>query len=94
MRRRELAGIAALALAVTTTIVAVVQDRAQRQLIASGACTASAEAWYQPPATNYCAWSNGDGMCMAWREHRPDPYLRTWWVCEGGKDFWRRKAHE
>ena len=65
-------------------------DKKEQELIASGKCIAVAEQLYQPPPTMVCTSYNQNGACMAFTPLVSAPYLRTFWQCEGGEEFWRR----
>lgn len=92
-KTRAFGGVIGAAITAILLIIAIMEDREQQRLIDAGACTAKAEAWYQPPPTSYCSMRSDEGACLMWRQYQSDPYLRTYWVCSGGKSFWRRSVH-
>jgi len=95
MRRSHAVGGTIGAVITTVMLVmAVLKDREERQMIAAGLCKAREDAWYQPPPTSICTMRTDEGHCLMWRQYQDDPYLRTFWVCQGGESFWRRKVHE
>lgn len=93
MRRDHAVGSAIAAVGLIVMLVlAAMQDREERRMIAAGQCEAREEAWYQPPPTSICTMRTDEGHCLMWRQYQDDPYLRTFWVCQGGQSFWRRKV--
>lgn len=89
---RTIAGLVSGAFTVAVIALAYAQDRKERQLIADGLCEVQHEAWYQPPPTQICTLHDSNGVCQMWTPIPRDPYLRSWWVCQGGETFWRRKV--
>lgn len=95
MRRpHAIGGTIGAAITTVMLVMAVLKDREERQMIAAGLCEAREEAWYQPPPTSICTMRTDEGHCLMWRQYQDDPYLRTFWVCQGGESFWRRKVHD
>lgn len=80
---------------------AVIVDRHERDLIASGHCQKVLEALYTPPPSAHtsCYGAGNGPPCSTWYS-QPDPYLRSLWHCTDperdgrGLEFWRRTAEE
>lgn len=98
-RTKSIGAAIGLTITVGTIGDAIMQDRHERALLASGKCQAVAESLYTPPPSAHtsCCGDADSRSCSTYYT-QPDPYLRTLWRCpdsdKGGAlvEFWRRST--
>jgi hypothetical protein len=96
---KQIGAAIGLTITVGTIGYAIMQDRHERALLASGKCQAVAESLYTPAPTAHtsCYGPTESRRCSTYFT-QPDPYFRTLWRCADPEtsgalvEFWRRST--
>ena len=86
---------------VGVSVMAIQENRHERELIAGGHCQKVMEALYTPPprAHTSCSGEGSTRYCSTWYS-QGDPYMRSLWRCADpsrdgrGVEFWRATSEE